>query len=94
MLRARRGVRGENFQVLVRQGEGAEARLGLVVAKRFVRSAVWRNLIKRVARESFRRFRGGLPALDLVLRVTRRQGAVDAVAVRREVDSLFLRLAQ
>lgn len=94
VLKARRTLRSENFQLLVREGEGPEVRLGLVVAKRFVGPAVWRNLIKRVARESFRRLRRGLPACDLVLRVTRRQGAVDAAACRREVDSLFLRLVQ
>ena len=44
-------------------------RLGLVVAKRLARRAVLRNLIKRLARESFRLAQWQLPPMDLVLRL-------------------------
>lgn len=45
------------------------ARLGVVVAKKLARQANLRNLVKRIAREIFRRQRSGLPAHDLVVRL-------------------------
>lgn len=54
------------------------ARLGLVIAKKLARRAVQRNLLKRLARESFRhacsRGRDHLPPYDLVLRLARPPG--------------------
>lgn len=46
------------------------ARLGLVVGKRALPKAHQRNRAKRVLRETFRRRRPGLPAMDIVVQVT------------------------
>lgn len=46
------------------------ARLGLVVGKRALRRAHERNRAKRVLRETFRRHRPTLPAMDMVIQVT------------------------
>jgi ribonuclease P protein component len=62
-LRARKGP----LSLAARDNGGSTARLGLVIPKRQVRSAVRRNRIKRVVRESFRARRGDLPPLDLVV---------------------------
>jgi len=43
------------------------ARLGFALSKKRVRHAVQRNRVKRVVRESFRRHRDILPALDIVV---------------------------
>jgi len=43
------------------------ARLGLSVGRRFERSAVGRNRVKRLLREAFRLERHALPPIDLVL---------------------------
>jgi len=51
--------------------EDTGARLGLVIPKRLARRAVLRNQIKRLAREAFRQFLPVLPAMDLVLRLTK-----------------------
>ncbi|MCS6763270.1 MAG: ribonuclease P protein component [Candidatus Protistobacter heckmanni] len=53
------------------QPEAQDAKLGLVIGKRSARRASERNLIKRLARESFRHSRQGLPACDIVLRLIR-----------------------
>jgi ribonuclease P protein component len=42
----------------------------VVIAKKFVRSAVNRNLIRRIVRESFRLSRMKLPQRDIVVRVS------------------------
>ena len=42
-------------------------RLGLVVRKKFIKSAAGRNQFKRVARERFRLSQHSLPALDIVV---------------------------
>jgi ribonuclease P protein component len=50
------------------------ARLGLVVPKRLARRAVMRNLMKRIARETFRHRLAVLPAMDLILKLARKPG--------------------
>ena len=62
-LRARHGP----LSLAARENEGPTARLGLVVPKRQVRSAVRRNRIRRIVRESFRLHRADLPTLDVVV---------------------------
>lgn len=57
----------ENFTVLAIDNHSAHPRLGLAIAKKQVKSAVVRNRIKRIVRESFRRHQAVMPALDLVV---------------------------
>lgn len=68
----------------------SSARLGLVVPKRLARRAVMRNLMKRIIRESFRQQLANLPAMDLVLKLSRKPDAqalgCDCV---RPSDSVF-----
>ena len=60
-------VSNKHILILARKNELAFARLGLTISKRNVKLAVQRNLIKRIARESFRQLASQLPNLDLVL---------------------------
>ncbi|MDR0233511.1 MAG: ribonuclease P protein component [Zoogloeaceae bacterium] len=83
----RRALRGEHF--LLHYGEerkeGEEgARLGLVIGKKFMRRAVGRNTVKRVAREAFRQMRVLLPCRDWVLRLATKLPKPDR-ALRREL---------
>jgi len=57
------------------------ARLGLVVAKRFLRRSVDRNLIRRVIREAFRKIHFDLPSADLIVRL----GVKPALPLDRKV---------
>mgnify|MGYP006172564297 CR=1 FL=1 len=68
------------------------ARLGVVVAKRHLKRAHDRNLVKRLARESFRHARTGLRPLDMVLRLNSRPDSLDRKALRAELDQLFGRM--
>lgn len=65
------------------------ARLGLVVAKRFLRRSVDRNLVRRLARENFRLMRCKLASRDLILRLAAKPDALDRRAMAQEIQSLM-----
>ena len=60
-----------------------------MIAKRLLRRAVDRNLIRRLARENFRLMRSRLAPKDLVLRLTRRPEALDRRALAEEIRGLL-----
>ncbi len=68
------------FRIMARPSARQASRLGLAVSRKVDRRAVGRNRIKRIVRESFRRWRAldaaGGPALDIV--VLARPAAADA----------------
>lgn len=66
------------------------ARLGLVVGKRALPRSHERNRAKRVLRETFRRRRAALPAMDIVIQVTADAGNQ---AYRASLNALLDRLA-
>lgn len=78
----RRALRGRFYIVHYRPNELDSARLGVVVAKKLAKRANVRNLVKRIAREIFRRHRVLLPAYDLVVRLN----APVAKATRAEIN--------
>ena len=90
----RKTLRGKHFDMLHRPNSLATARLGVVIAKKFVRSAVSRNLTRRIVRESFRLSRMKLPQRDIVVRVSARLDTPDRQALRKEIDGLFARPVQ
>lgn len=55
------------FTVLWRENGTSQARLGLALAKKNLRRAADRNLVKRIVRESFRHRQQALAGLDLVV---------------------------
>lgn len=61
--------RTEHFVLYARRNSLAQARLGVVAAKRLAPRAVTRNTIKRATRELFRQ--AELPAVDCIVRLSR-----------------------
>lgn len=55
------------FLLLVVPGRHGGARLGMAISKRHARTAVERNRVKRLVRETFRAQRSSLPAVDVVV---------------------------
>ncbi len=64
--------RSTYFTVLARPNGKTFPRLGVVIAKRYVRSSVDRSRLKRLIRESFRVHQQALAGLDVI--VLRRNG--------------------
>lgn len=60
----------------------AHARLGVVAAKRLAPRAVTRNMIKRLARELFRK--ACLPPVDCIIRLTKAVGTPAQSAASRD----------
>lgn len=71
---------------------GTGARMGMAVSRRVSKRAVERNRIKRQVRESFRRMRARLPALDLLVIARSEAAAADNAILRAELDRLWPRL--
>ena len=91
----RRVLRGALFDLHYRPNGGTAPRIGLVIAKKLARRAVWRNAIKRIGRETFRLARPGLPAMDLLLRLAKPVTAANAEAYgvwRGDIADLLARL--
>lgn len=61
----------EYFVVLGQNNQLALARVGLAIARKHIKTAVGRNRIKRLVRESFRQHQHALSGLDLVVMLRR-----------------------
>ena len=64
-----------NWTMIVRPNGEEYPRLGLAIAKKQLSRAVWRNRVKRVAREAFRLHKADLNGYDIV--VLSRKGMQD-----------------
>ena len=73
------------WTVLAREHTGQQRRLGLAITKKVVRSAAARTRLKRLARESFRKYAGGSYSADYVVLVRR-----DAIAATNATLSASL----
>jgi ribonuclease P protein component len=81
------------FTLLAVKNDFDHPRLGLAIAKKNIRKAVHRNMIKRVVRENFRIQQQSLGNIDIV--VLARREAVDAPLelLRKSLEKHWLRLA-
>ncbi|HMV06759.1 MAG TPA: ribonuclease P protein component [Accumulibacter sp.] len=92
----RRALKSRHFLLHYRPRSALEtggARLGLVVAKRFLRRSVDRNLVRRLARESFRLLRVRLAACDFVLRLAAKPARLERRELAQEIRGLLVRMA-
>lgn len=74
--------------------EQPQARLGFIVARKHVRRAVKRNLIKRIAREEFRLLDPALPPLDIIVMARKGADKLDRQKLHEAVRYLFRKLRQ
>jgi ribonuclease P protein component len=89
----RKLIRSPNFLLHYRPHEGEQSngvRLGLVIAKRYLRRSVDRNLVKRLVREIFRTRRAELPSCDLIVRLAVKPALpIDRRALAGEIRKLL-----
>lgn len=83
---------GRCFHLRFRDNELGHARLGLAISKRVSKRAVERNRIKRLLRESFRRIRHELPAIDLMVMAREQASGVPGPQLLAELDGLWKKL--
>ncbi len=83
---------GRCFHMRYRRNELGHARLGLAISKRVSKRAVERNRIKRLVRESFRRIRHQLPAVDLMVMAREHAAGVSGTLLLGELDELWQKL--
>ena len=69
-----------------------QARIGIVASKKTAPRAVDRNCVKRMVREAFRRCRGSLDGLDVVVRLKRCPPRGSRTQARNELLRLFTEL--
>ncbi len=67
-------------------------RIGIVVAKKWVKQAVRRNTIKRIAREQFRLHCKTLPTRDVIIRLMRKVDGMPRQALATEIVGLLKKL--
>ena len=83
---------GRCFHMRYRDNDLGHARLGLAISKRVSKRAVERNRIKRLLRESFRRVRHQLPAVDLMVTAREQAAGVPGAQLLIEIDELWKKL--
>jgi ribonuclease P protein component len=92
----RKAIKSANFLLHYRPRGGKQtngARLGMIIAKRHLRRAVDRNLVKRLVREIFRTRRSELPSCDLIVRLAVKLGLpIDRRALAGEIQNLLQRI--
>lgn len=77
---------------LYKPNQTTHARLGLVIGKRTVNSAVKRNRIKRIIRESFRHQRESLKGVDIIIIARQQCDKLSNQKLREGIDQLWEKL--
>lgn len=83
---------GRCFSVRYRSNGLDHARLGLAISKRVSKRAVERNRIKRLLRESFRKIRHQLPAVDMLVMAREQAASLPGPELLAEIDLLWKKL--
>ena len=84
---------GRCFHLRYRPNGLAPARLGLAISKRVSKRAVERNRLKRLLRESFRRIRGELPPVDVLVMAREQAAGLPGTELLADAEALWRRLA-
>lgn len=88
----RRRFEGAYFQLYYRPNDAGQARLGVVVGKKWLRRAHDRNAVKRLVREHFRLLQHRLSSVDLVVRLAKPAVRLPLSVLKTDIDTLFLRI--
>lgn len=79
-------VYGQHVTVLFRVNDLGYPRLGLAISKKHTRTAIVRNRVRRIAKESFRLRTQELGGVDIVVLSKRGIAEVDRKALRQSIE--------
>lgn len=82
------------FTLLVRKNNYSYPRLGLAIAKKNIKKAVTRNLIKRFVRENFRLQQHLLANMDIIVLARTDAAKASPFLLRKSLDKHWLRLVE
>lgn len=82
----------KHLLILSKPNQNAFARLGVIVGKRVARTAIARNRIKRVVRESFRLNQDRLVGRDIIVLARPYCDTLDKTKLRKGIDDLWEKL--
>lgn len=82
------------FTLLVIRNDLEHPRLGLAIAKKNIRKAVTRNLIKRTVRENFRLKQYDLINIDIVVLARRDAANASPALLTKSLDKHWLKLTE
>lgn len=85
-------VSQKHLLALYQANDKNHARIGIIVSKRIAKSAVTRNQIKRVVRESFRNHQARLKGLDIIVIARHQCDTLDKLKLREGIDKLWQKL--
>ncbi len=80
------------FLILFKSNQKKHARIGIIVGKRVAKSAVARNRIRRIVRESFRLNQEKLAGLDIVVIARQQCDTLTKTKIRKGIDDLWEKL--
>lgn len=83
-----------NWTFIVRPNHLSEPRLGLAIAKKQLSRAVWRNRVKRLAREAFRQHKEDLSGYDIVVLGRRGMQEIDNQTLHQSFLHLIRKIRQ
>jgi ribonuclease P protein component len=94
LLRVGSRREGEWLQLVAAPARAEPGRVGLVIGRKALKSAVARNRVKRVLRAVVARARPGVAAYDLILRLKRGATGAEVRAVAAEAERLLVALGE
>ncbi|MDX1796696.1 MAG: ribonuclease P protein component [Hydrogenovibrio sp.] len=78
-----------HWTLIVRPNQLPYPRIGLAIAKKQLVRAVWRNRIKRLAREAFRQHKQALSGYDIVVLSRRGMEEIDNATLNKSFEHLI-----
>ena len=90
VFQAARKISSKHFGLYFRKNHLDYARLGIVIAKRNIRKAVTRNLIKRIIRERFRLNQAKLAGFDVIVVVYGAFGLLSREEMHKTIEYAIL----
>jgi ribonuclease P protein component len=80
------------FTLLAITSDSGYPRIGLAIAKKIIKKAVHRNVIKRAVRESFRLQQQNMDSIDIVVLVRNEAKGAPIEALKMSLDKHWLKL--